>query len=115
MLTGLMGHSAAAVSGLAEIAGSLQQNVGADHGEFNSTKMTIDIVLAPDNQAELTSLLTAVYDQNGPKYQQWLASGEFESRFAPNAARVAELTGYLQAGGLTLEKSSSPFLLRVSG
>lgn len=121
MFAGLLGSPAlaatpeAAVAGFAEVTGSLQHNAGADMGEFRSAKMTVDVVLAPSNQAELSGLLTAVYDQKSPKYQQWLAKGEFESRFAPSAARVAELTGYLQANGLTVEKSASPFLLRASG
>ncbi|MBS0421323.1 MAG: S8/S53 family peptidase [Proteobacteria bacterium] len=121
ILAGLLGGQTsaatqeAAVAGFAEVAGSLQNNAGTDTGEFGSARMTVDVVLAPSNQAELSNLLTAVYDQKNAKYHQWLAKGEFESRFAPSGARVAELTGYLQASGLTVEKSASPFLLRASG
>ena len=107
--------SGATAEGLAEIAGSVQPTTDVDTGEYSSSRMTVDVVLAPSNQGELSELLASVYDTKGARYQQWLASGEFYSRFAPSGAQVAEITGYLQANGLTVERSPSPFLVRASG
>ncbi len=107
--------SAAAVAGMAEIAGSLQSTTDTDTGEFSSSKMTVDVVLAPSNQAELSELLASVYNPKSAQYQQWLAKGEFYSRFAPSSTQISEITAYLQASGLTVEHSASPFIVRVSG
>jgi subtilase family serine protease len=97
------------------LPGSVRPTTDVDMGEFSSSRMTVDVVLAPSNQPELSALLAKVYDPQSPSYQQWLAKGEFYSRFAPDSAQVAAVTEYLQAQGLIVEQSSSPFLVRASG
>ncbi len=77
--------------------------------------MTVDVVLAPRNQTDLDGMLTSVYDPKRPNYQQWLLKGEFYSRFAPSADQIAAVAAYLQSSGLTVEQSSSPFMVRASG
>src|SRR5271169_1316799 len=68
--------SAAVGDSLAAIPGSLTPNIGADIGEFNSSNMTVEVVLAPSNEAQLDELLKKVYDSTGTSYQQWLGTGE---------------------------------------
>jgi len=107
--------SAAAGDSLAAIPGSLTPNIGADIGEFNSANMTVEVVLAPSNEAQLDELLKSVYDPTGASYQQWLGTGEFYSRFAPSDAQIAAVQAHLQSHGLLVQASSSPFLVRASG
>jgi subtilase family serine protease len=102
-------------SGFSAIPGSFKPTIDVDTGEFSSPKMTVDVVLAPNNESELSSLLANLYNSNSPNYQQWLGKGEFYSRFTPSAAQIAAVADYLQSSGLVVEASSSPFLLRASG
>ncbi len=87
----------------------------ADVGEFVSSRMTVEVVLAPRNQTDLEDQLAGVYRSGSPSYHQWLQSGEFYSRYAPDASQVAAVVSHLSASGLTVEPSSSPFLVRASG
>jgi kumamolisin len=111
-------ESTAAVTadnGLSAIPRSFVATTDADMGEFSSSKMTIEVVLAPRNQADLDEQLANVYNQKSPSYQQWLLDGEFYARYAPSASQIAAVASHLQASGLTVEESSSPFLVRASG
>jgi subtilase family serine protease len=114
IVTGMQ-TAAAASAGFAELARSLQPNVGVDMGHMSSSNMSIEVVLAPSNAGELSSLLADLYNQQSANYQHWLAKGEFATRFAPSGAEVAELTNYLQASGLTVQATASPFVLRAIG
>src|ERR1700691_3911952 len=107
--------AAAAADDFSAIPGSTRFTTDVDMGEFSSSNMAVDVVLAPNNESELSGLLANVYDPQSPSYRRWLGQGEFSARFAPSSAQVAALTQYLQASGLVVEPSSSPFLLRVSG
>src|SRR3984885_7569993 len=107
--------SDAADDSLVAIAGSVRPTTDLDMGEFSSSRMTVDVVLAPSNQPELSALVGEVYDPQSSSYQQWLAKGEVYSRFAPSTAQSAAVAEYLQAHGLLIEQSSSPFLVRASG
>ena len=115
VLAGERAVAAAAADDFSAIPGSTRPTTDVDRGEFSSSNMAVDVVLAPNNESELSGLLASVYDPQSQSYQRWLGQGEFYSRFAPNSAQVAALTDYLQASGLVVEQSSSPFLLRVSG
>src|SRR3984957_8910376 len=107
--------AAAAVDDFSGISRTARPMTDVDMGEFTSSNMAVDVVLAPNHEAELSGLLASVYDPQSPSYRRWLGQGEFSARFAPSSAQVAALTQYLQASGLIVESSSSPFLLRVSG
>jgi subtilase family serine protease len=107
--------NAAADNGFSEISGSLQPTTDVVAGEFSSSNMTVTVVLAPSNESQLSALLADLYNPNSGNYQQWLANGEFYSRFAPSAAQIEALENYLEASGLQVQQSSSPFLVRASG
>lgn len=106
---------ASAAEALATIAGSFRASTDADMGEFVSSKMTVEVVLAPRNQTDLEEQLAGVYQSGSPSYHQWLQTGEFYSRYAPDASQIAAVVSHLSASGLTVEPSSSPFLVRASG
>jgi subtilase family serine protease len=107
--------TASAAEALTTIAGSFRPSTDADAGELTSPKMTIEVVLAPSNQADLEAQLANVYRSGSPSYHQWLNSGEFYSRYAPSATQIAAVVSHLAASGLTVEPTSSPFLVRASG
>jgi kumamolisin len=111
----LKSAAVAANSDLVEIRGSFIPSTDADIGGFSSANMTVSVVLAPSNQAEMDQLLADVYDPASPRHQQWLATGEFNTRFAPSAAQIAAVKSHLESKGLVIEESSSPFLVRASG
>lgn len=101
--------------GFSEIPRSFKPTTDVDMGEFSSTQMTVDVVLMPRNESELSDLLANVYNPKSNGYRHWLGKGEFYSRFAPSDAQIAQIADYLRASGLIVEQSSSPFLLRASG
>jgi subtilase family serine protease len=101
--------------GLSALAGSFKPTTDQDLGEFSSANMTVDVVLAPSNQADMDQLLANLYDPNSPSFHQWLAKGEFYSRYAPSIEQTAAVVAHLQSHGLVIERSSSPFLVRASG
>ncbi len=106
---------AVAANSFSAIPGSLRPTTNIVTGEFNAPKMTVEVVLAPSNEKELSDLLANVYNPKSDNYRHWLGKGEFYSRFAPSAAQTAAIADYLRSTGLVVEQSSSPFLLRASG
>ena len=105
----------AAENGFAAIPGSFKATTDVDMGEFTSSQMSVDIVLAPRNPSQLFSLLAELYDASSANFQRWLGKGDFDSRFAPDSAQITAVINYLEQSGLDVEQTSSPFLLRVSG
>lgn len=101
--------------GFSKIPGGFKPTTDADLGKFSSAKMTVEVVLAPANEPELNDFLEKLYDTTSPSYHQWLGTGEFNSRFAPSAAQIAAVKDHLQAHGLVVGPSSSPFRVRASG
>ena len=97
------------------IPSSFSPTSDADTGAFTSPNMTIDVVLSPSNPADLSQLLSDLYNSQSARYQQWLAQGEFYTRYEPSAEQTAAVTEYLQSSGLVIQPSPSPFLVRASG
>ena len=95
--------------------GGLRHTNDADLGHFSSEKMTVELVLAPANEPELNDFLTKLYDTTSPSYHQWLGTGEFNSRFAPSDAQIAAVKQHLEAHGLVVEATASPFRVRATG
>ena len=106
---------ASAQASYAALAGSYRPSTDLDVGHMSRSSMTVEVVLAPSNQNQLSGLLADVYNAQGANYQRWLAKGEFAARFAPSSAEVSAITTYLQSSGLTVHSTASPFLLRVTG
>ena len=66
----------------------------------SSAAVTFDVALPPSHQAELNSLIAALYEPSSPQYQQWLAPGEFARRFGPSPTRANAVIGWLRGRGL---------------
>jgi subtilase family serine protease len=104
-----------AASSMAHIPGSYLPVSAAKTGQMSASRMSVEVVLRPGNEAGLDSLLSALYTPGNADYGHWLAAGQFDARFAPSPATVRAMTKYLQSQGLTVQSTSTPFLLRAVG
>jgi subtilase family serine protease len=96
------------------VSAVLPAAAGPATGTYHSSRMSVEVVLAPRHQAQLTSALAAAYAH--PKAGgHWLAKGQFAARYAPTAAARAAAATYLRARHLTVAPAASPFLLRAAG
>ena len=97
------------------LADSVVTGDGPDLGPMVSSRLSVEVVLAPRDEAGLQRQLAAVYDPSSGQYQHWLAKGQFAQRYAPSDASRAAVESFLRAGGLTVTTSTSPFLVRAVG
>jgi subtilase family serine protease len=109
------GASASVATSMAQIPGSYLPTNATKTGQMSDGQMSVEVVLQPGNGAGLNSLLDALYTPGSADYGHWLAAGQFDSEFAPSQATVQAMTAYLQGKGLTVQKTSTPFLLRAIG
>ncbi|HSZ42368.1 MAG TPA: S53 family peptidase [Trebonia sp.] len=85
-------------------------------GSYAAKQMSVEIALAPRDQAGLTRELDALYTKGSGDYHQFLAKGQFDRRYAPAASTVTALTRYLDAEGLSVAADpQTPFLIEVTG
>lgn len=75
----------------------------------------IEVVIEPSDQALMQRDLAAMYDPTSPLFHNWLSAGEFARMFAPTSAETTSVRAYLRAHGLTIEASTSPFLVAAYG
>jgi subtilase family serine protease len=97
------------------LAGSAAGAGAASTGSYSSPRMSVEVALAPRHPVLLNRLLRALYTKGSRKYEHWLAKGQFDKRFGPSAATVAAVDHYLSQEGLTVTRSSSPFLVSAAG
>jgi kumamolisin len=120
-LTGAFATSAAASAAPAPAAryvalrGSLTPTRDAITGSYSSSRMSVEVALAPRAEAGLNAQLKALYTKDSGSYQHWLGKGQFDARYAPAAATRAAVGRYLSQSGLAVQRSSSPFLVRAVG
>ena len=96
------------------LADSVAPTTDAITGSYTSPKMQVEVAIAPRDAAGLSSALSGLYDKGSPSYHHWLATGQFDARFAPAAATSA-VARFLSGSGLTVVPSPSPFLVRATG
>ena len=99
----------------AAIAGSLPTTTDKVIGGYSSSRMSVEVALAPRHEAALARQLTDLYTKGNSDYHHWLARGQFDARYAPTSAERSAVASYLRAAGLTVGTSASPFLLRATG
>jgi subtilase family serine protease len=100
---------------MARLPGSYLPIHAAKTGRMSASRMGVEVVLQPANKAGLNSLLHGLYTRGSADYGHWLAKGQFDARFAPSQATVHAVTSYLRGEGLTVQRTSTPFLLRATG
>jgi kumamolisin len=84
-------------------------------GSYSSSKMQVEVAVAPRDEAGLNTMLAALYDKNSPSYHRWLSTGQFDARFAPTPAARTAVAKFLSSSGLSVVPSDSPFLVRATG
>ncbi|MGH7667111.1 MAG: S53 family peptidase [Candidatus Dormibacteria bacterium] len=112
---GGVGAAAAAPTSMAQIPGSHLLANSAVTGQFQSSEMSVEVVLEPGNGAELNGLLTNLYTPGSSEYGRWLAPGAFDRDFAPPTSTTAQVSSYLVSKRLRVQTTTSPFLLRAIG
>jgi subtilase family serine protease len=104
-----------AASSLSTLRNSLPATTDPQTGSYSAPSMTVEVALAPQNQAGLNSALQAIYTEGSSQYHQFLSAGQFDAQYAPSAAERASVAAYLAGEGLTVASTGSPFLLSVTG
>jgi subtilase family serine protease len=78
-----------------------------DRGPVDSHLPMKHLVLALQRSAEqeaaLESLITQQSDPDSPNFHRWLTPQEFGQTYGPADADIAQITGWLQAQGFTIE------------
>ncbi|HUA31884.1 MAG TPA: S53 family serine peptidase [Streptosporangiaceae bacterium] len=97
------------------LSGSATATTDHATGSYSSSRMSVEVALAPRNSAALNSLLRALYTKGSGRYERWLAKGQFDALFAPKAATRSAVASYLRQEGLKVGASSSPFLVSAVG
>jgi subtilase family serine protease len=100
---------------LAAVKGSLTATTDTATGAHTAAQMSVEVALAPRDEAGLSQALTAVYTEDSGQYHHWLAKGQFDASYAPSAAERAAVEGYLRGQGLTVSSTDSPFLVSATG
>ncbi len=113
--TSALASPPAATPRFVAIHGSLTPNHAAKMGSYSNGQMSVEVALAPRDEAGLNATLQALYTRGSASYQRWLAKGEFDARFAPAASTRAAVDRYLTQSGLAVQSTASPFLVRASG
>ncbi len=107
--------SPAATPRLTTLSNSLPATTDRQTGSFTAASMSVEVALAPRNEAGLAGQLRAVYTPGSRLYHRFLARGQFDRMFAPTAAERSAVSAYLTGAGLKVSSTSSPFLIRVTG
>jgi subtilase family serine protease len=91
-------------------------NPTTDHitGAYHSTRMSVEVALAPRNASGMQRALKAIYTKHSGSYHHWLAKGRFDARYAPTRAVQSAVKAYLRSQGLKIDRSASPFLVRAT-
>lgn len=79
-------------------------------------QLNLSMGLQLQNQDQLDSLLSAMYDPQSATYHQFLTPDQFNQLFAPTSDQVQQVVTYLQSQGLTvIGVASNNLLIDVSG
>src|ERR1022692_4378072 len=90
-MTGALAATAAAAapkSGpqFATLKDSFAPTANARSGTYLSSRMSVELILAPRNESGQNNELRAAYTKGSSGYHKWLAKGQFDARYAPTKA-----------------------------
>ena len=90
-----------------------------DQGTVDPAKpindLTLLVKLAPDQQADLDTLLRDQQNPSSPQFQKWLTPEEFGDRFGLSRSDESKLTAWLASEGLDLNISRGRNSLQIRG
>jgi subtilase family serine protease len=114
---GSMAASAAPAmpAGYAALTNSVPATSDPQTGSFSASTMGIEVELQPSHPAALATAVQQMYTKGSPTFQHWLAPGQFDRLYAPSAGQRSAVTSFLRRAGLTVQPSSSAFLVRATG
>jgi subtilase family serine protease len=107
--------ASAAATPLVALANSLPATTDRQSGAFTAARMSVEVSLAPRNEARLAAELKALYTKGNDQYGRFLAKGQFDAEYAPTIATRDKVDAYLRGEGLTVSSTDSPFLIRATG
>lgn len=78
--------------------------------------MHLDIMLPLRNEADLTALLTRLYDPNGPDYGNFLSVAEFTARYGPTVEDYQAVVDWAKSKGFTVgDQPANRLLVPITG
>ncbi len=89
-------------------------DIGELKAQAARTPISVTVALALPSLSEAESLMRALNTPGDAQYHRFLSAGEFEARFAPSGARVAQAVAGLARYGLAAERTTAT-TLRVTG
>jgi subtilase family serine protease len=79
-------------------------------------RLNLSIVLPLRNQAELTSLLSRLYDPSSPDYRHFLSVAQFTEQFGPTVADYQAVVSFAESHGFTVTAApENRLIVPVSG
>ena len=76
-----------------------------------STQVRVDVALKIPDSASLQAFVTAVSTPGSPQFRQYLANGQFATRFGPSSAAIDSVRSWLAASSLSVGATTSDGLL----
>jgi kumamolisin len=89
-------------------------DLGTARAVLGDQSITATVALQLRNNIEMEALLASIYTRGSPEFRHFLSQREFNARFGPSEATVAQVTRRLESAGLQVTRTSSS-LLRVTG
>ena len=80
---------------------------GATSALAPASNLSMRVVMALRNQAELTQLLADQQNPSSPDYHRWLTPDEFTARFGPTPEDLAQVSAWLTQQGFTVTSAST--------
>lgn len=76
--------------------------------------LPVTITLKFNNEDELNSRISALYDPENPSYHKFLKPAEFKARYAPSDAQRSRVIAYLNSHGIqTLSENENGYVIRA--
>jgi subtilase family serine protease len=89
-------------------------DLGAARTVLGNESISATVALPLRNTTEMEELLASVYTRGSAEFRHFLSPQEFNARFGPSEATVAQVTRRLESAGLQVTRTSTT-LLRVTG
>lgn len=117
-LTILVASASSTADATPPVAGTLPQVVSGvtDLGVAPTQPLTVTLALGLQHTAELTAILTELYEPSSPEYHHFLTPAEFAAEFGPSTTSLHAVESWAQSSGLSVVSvSADRNLVEVSG
>lgn len=89
-------------------------DLGTSRSVAGEESVSVTLALPLRNTDELATQLQATYTRGSPQYRKFLTPDEFNTRFGPSDATVAQVTQHYRNAGLQVTRESAT-LLKLTG